>query len=126
MRLGLTSWELHGRELQEPGKPGIGGKSSLIDAVINIANDWKGQVPKGTEDVQAPFRSGTGSDTVCASDEGVNGYKIRWRVLPFAVPRYENDQMHEPLCKSLIAFQRHLRELLEVIAHDRQANRSAK
>jgi hypothetical protein len=76
MRLGLTSWELHEWELQEPGNPGIGGKSSLINAVINIANDWKGQVPEGTEDVQAAFRSGTGSDTMRASGEGVNGYKI--------------------------------------------------
>ena len=77
MRLGLTGWELHGRELQEPGKPGIGGKSSLIDAVINIARDWKGQVPEGTEDVQAPFRARTGSDTVHAGGEGVNNYRIR-------------------------------------------------
>lgn len=76
---GLTGWELHGRELQKPGNPGLGGKSSLIDAVINIANDWKGQLPDGTEDVQAPLRASTGSDAMRASGEGVknNNDKIR-------------------------------------------------
>ena len=75
MRLGLTSWELHGWELEEPENPGIGGKSSLIDAVINSANDGDGQVPEWTEDVQAAFRDGTGPGTMRASGEGVNGYK---------------------------------------------------
>src|ERR1700730_1722884 len=101
MRLGLASWELHRRELQEPGKPGIGGKSSLIDAVINIARDWKGQVPEGTEDVQAPFRARTGSDTMRASIDGVNNVRFLG-FLTVAVRRYEYDQMHEPLWKSLI------------------------
>ena len=60
---------------RESRNPGIGGKSSLIDAVINIANNWKDQVPEGTEDVQAAFRSGTGSDAMRASGAGVNGYR---------------------------------------------------
>src|ERR1700730_9702411 len=90
IRLGLTSWELHGRELQEPGKPGIGGKSSLNDAVINIANDWKGQVPEGTEDVQGPFRARTGCESVRASSWGVNNIRVLG-FLTIGAPRYEND-----------------------------------
>ena len=41
----------------------------------------------------------------------------------FASLRIEKRELEE---RSLFAVQSHLRELLEVIAHDRQANRSAK
>ena len=43
--------------------------------------------------------------------------------LNFALPRVAKRKLEE---RSLFAVHRHLRELLEVIAHDCQANRSAK